>query len=317
MATARRTGRAEYDEHVQGVEAAEIDVGLREGDRPRDGAAGGIAAAIQRAAGHERDDRTADLASHRSHAVGHARQHRGQDCRRRPGHAAPARRSRAERHAAESTASPISRSSSRWISRSSASSSTASAIARYGLRVQDVADAIETSFAGTTVGRVFDRRPSFDLVVKLDSAAGRGLRADRRPADRYARRRHDSAANAGGRAPRSRSQHDPPRERPATHRRVLQCRGPRSRRRRQRHSRSGLGAGADAGGLSRRIRRTVREPAERLTTPADPRHRGDCGTLHGPRARLRAGTRCAARDAEPAAGADRRRRRRLCLAAAC
>ncbi|MGE0446974.1 MAG: efflux RND transporter permease subunit, partial [Vicinamibacterales bacterium] len=45
------------------------------------------------------------------------------------------------------------------------------AIARYGLRVQDVADAIETSFAGTTVGRVFDRATAFDLVVKLDPSA--------------------------------------------------------------------------------------------------------------------------------------------------
>jgi Cu/Ag efflux pump CusA len=45
------------------------------------------------------------------------------------------------------------------------------AIARYGLRVQDVADAIETSFAGTIVGRVFDRATAVDLVVKLDPSA--------------------------------------------------------------------------------------------------------------------------------------------------
>jgi Cu/Ag efflux pump CusA len=44
------------------------------------------------------------------------------------------------------------------------------AIARYGLRASDVAEAIETSFSGATVGRVFDRGTSFDLVVKLDSS---------------------------------------------------------------------------------------------------------------------------------------------------
>jgi Cu/Ag efflux pump CusA len=46
-----------------------------------------------------------------------------------------------------------------------------SMIARYGLRPGDVAAAIETSFAGATVGRIFDRGTAFDLIVKLDSSA--------------------------------------------------------------------------------------------------------------------------------------------------
>src|SRR6185369_7614812 len=45
------------------------------------------------------------------------------------------------------------------------------AIARYGLRPGDVAEAIEASFAGATVGRVFDRGTAFDLVVKFDPAS--------------------------------------------------------------------------------------------------------------------------------------------------
>jgi Cu/Ag efflux pump CusA len=45
------------------------------------------------------------------------------------------------------------------------------AIARYGLRANDVAEAVETSFAGTTVGRIFDRATAFDLVVKFDPAS--------------------------------------------------------------------------------------------------------------------------------------------------
>src|SRR5678816_2989425 len=46
-----------------------------------------------------------------------------------------------------------------------------SAIARYGLRADDVAEAIEASFAGATVGRIFDRGAAFDLVLKFDPAS--------------------------------------------------------------------------------------------------------------------------------------------------
>ena len=42
------------------------------------------------------------------------------------------------------------------------------AIARYGLRAEDVAEAVETALAGTAVGRVFDRATAVDLVVKFD-----------------------------------------------------------------------------------------------------------------------------------------------------
>ena len=45
------------------------------------------------------------------------------------------------------------------------------AIASYGLRPNDIAAAVETSFAGTPVGRIFDRAAAFDLVVKLDAAS--------------------------------------------------------------------------------------------------------------------------------------------------
>jgi Cu/Ag efflux pump CusA len=46
-----------------------------------------------------------------------------------------------------------------------------SAVARHGLRIDEVADAIETAFAGATVGRVFESGAAVDLVVRFDETA--------------------------------------------------------------------------------------------------------------------------------------------------
>ncbi len=171
VATARRTGRAEYDEHVQGVEAAEIDVGLREGERPRDALLAELRRQFATLPGTN-----VTIGQPISHRIDHmlsgtraniAVKVFGDDLgtlRRLGEHV---------RAAVEGIPGVVDLSLEqqmdvpfvRFVL-------NRSMIARYGLRPGDVADAIETSLAGTTVGRIFDRGTAFDLTVKFDPAAG-------------------------------------------------------------------------------------------------------------------------------------------------
>jgi CzcA family heavy metal efflux pump len=170
VATARRTGRAELDEHVQGVEAAEIDVGLRESDRPRDE----LLAALRR-----------DFSGLPGTNVSI-----GQPISHRIDHMLSGTRANIAVKIVGDDLVTLRRLGERVRDAMTGVAGVAdltleqqmeipfvrfvlnrAAIARYGLRVQDVADAIETSFAGTIVGRVFDRSTAFDLVVKLDPEA--------------------------------------------------------------------------------------------------------------------------------------------------
>ncbi|HXH26098.1 MAG TPA: efflux RND transporter permease subunit, partial [Vicinamibacterales bacterium] len=170
VATARRTGRAEFDEHVQGVEAAEIDVGLRDAGRPRPVLLEELRRAFARVPGVN-----VTIGQPISHRIDHmlsgtraniAVKLFGDDLLtlRRLGEqvrdVVTAIPGAVDVALEPQTEIPV----VRFVL-------DRSAIARYGLRPADVADAVETSLGGTVVGRIFGRGAAFDLVVKLDPAS--------------------------------------------------------------------------------------------------------------------------------------------------
>jgi len=171
VATARRTGRAEYDEHVQGVEAAEIDVGLREGSRPREELLAELRRQFSTLPGTN-----VTIGQPISHRIDHmlsgtrasiAVKVFGDDLGtlRRLGESVRAAMAGVEGVADLSLEQQMDVPFVRFVL-------NRSMIARYGLRPGDVTEAIETSFAGATVGRIFDQGTAFDLVVKFDAARG-------------------------------------------------------------------------------------------------------------------------------------------------
>jgi len=170
VATARRTGRAEFDEHVQGVEAAEIDVGLRETGRARD-----VLLAELRRGFSTLPGTNVTIGQPISHRIDHMLSGtRANIAVKVFGDDLPTLRRLGERVRQVVAGIPGAVDVSleqqmevpfvRFIL-------NRPAIARYGLRADHVAEAVETSFAGTTVGRIFDRSAAFDLVVKFDPAS--------------------------------------------------------------------------------------------------------------------------------------------------
>jgi CzcA family heavy metal efflux pump len=167
VATARRTGRAEYDEHVQGVEAAEIDVGLRDTGRSRDellvdlrrgfATLPGTNVTIGQPISHRIDHMLSGTRANIAVKVF------GDDLLtlRRLGEHVRDVVTGVPGAVDVSLEQQMDVPFVRFVL-------NRSAVARYGLKADDVAEAVETSFAGTTVGRIFDRAAAFDLVVKLD-----------------------------------------------------------------------------------------------------------------------------------------------------
>jgi len=170
VATARRTGRAEYDEHVQGVEGAEIDVGLRDTKRSRAELLADLRRGFSTLPGTN-----VTIGQPISHRIDHmlsgtraniAVKVFGDDLLtlRRLGEHVRDVMMQVPGAVDISLEQQMDVPFVRFVV-------NRAAIARYGLRAEDVAEAVETAFAGTTVGRIFDRSTAFDLVVKFDPSS--------------------------------------------------------------------------------------------------------------------------------------------------
>ena len=171
VATARRTGRAEYDEHVQGVEAAEIDVGLRETGRPRAELLAELRRGFSTLPGTN-----VTIGQPISHRIDHMLSGtRASIAVKIFGDDLPTLRRLGERVRSVMAGVPgrggRERSSSRPRCRSSGSSSTDPRSRATACAPATSATRWRRRFAGATVGHIFDGATGFHLVVKFDPAS--------------------------------------------------------------------------------------------------------------------------------------------------
>ena len=178
VATARRTGRAELDPHAQGIHASEMEVTLRMGDRSKEE----LLAALRR-----------DLA-----ALPGMNIVIGQPISHRIDHMLSGTRANIavklfgpDLYELRLIANQIKTEVENVPGAVDVSVEQQAdipflrvhfdraAIARYGLHIEDVADAIRTAYFGTTVSRVLEGQTSFDLVIRFHDKARAGIDAIR------------------------------------------------------------------------------------------------------------------------------------------
>jgi CzcA family heavy metal efflux pump len=165
VSTARRTGRAELDEHVQGVESAEVDVNLRMKDRPKAAVIEEIRQRLTLLPGTN-----VTIGQPISHRIDHmlsgtraniALKIFGDDLTQL------SRLARSVRGAIEPVAGvvdlTIEQQSAIPLLRVRADAQAAS---RYGLKPGEVASHIQTAFVGTEVNRILEGQLSFPLVLR-------------------------------------------------------------------------------------------------------------------------------------------------------
>jgi CzcA family heavy metal efflux pump len=170
VATARRTGRAELDEHAQGANAAEIDVGLQMNGRSKNelldslrrslAAVPGMNIIIGQPISHRIDHMLSGTRANIAVKIFGGDLY---ELRRLAGSVravmedVPGVADLSVEQQADIPFVTI-----RFLR---------PAIARHGLSVRDVAEAVETAFRGTTVSRVLQGQAAFELTVRYDDAS--------------------------------------------------------------------------------------------------------------------------------------------------
>ena len=171
VSVARRTGRAELDEHAQGVEAAELDVSLAMQGRSKEEFLDALRRDFSLIPGMN-----ITIGQPISHRIDHMLSGtRANIAVKIFGEDLYTLRALGEKvRQAMATVPGVStyRSSSRSTSRSSACGFDRQAMARYGVTVDDVAHTLEAALQGVTVSRILEGRYAFDLVVRQAEAEG-------------------------------------------------------------------------------------------------------------------------------------------------
>ncbi|MEZ4398819.1 MAG: efflux RND transporter permease subunit [Kofleriaceae bacterium] len=165
VSTARRTGRAELDEHAQDVNAAEIDVRLRATDRPKEAFLAELRARLTTIPGM-----VTTIGGPIAHRIDHMLSGtRSSIAIKIFGDDLAQLRTSAEAVRAAMAGVPgvVDLSVEQQVDVPQVSIAfDREAIARYHLRSGELAELVETAYAGTTVTRVLEGQRTYDVVVR-------------------------------------------------------------------------------------------------------------------------------------------------------